>query len=224
MLQSLVAIVSLLAAATHAHFTVQLPNPVGPLKEDDEGQSPCGGYTADLTTMATTDFHVGGDAIGSTSTHPTTNWLYRITTDPTASGNWTQIYNGIVQQTGAGEFCAKDVTIPPEFVGQKAILNIVGNGPDGLLFQCAAVNFVNGTASSTPSNCVNASKITATYGDDTALASLVGSASSNPSSTASSSPTNTPNAAPSLHNVAMGGLGTLLTTGAMVLAGVALMA
>ncbi|KAI1828283.1 hypothetical protein F4861DRAFT_174869 [Xylaria intraflava] len=218
MMKSTIAVLLGLTAGINAHFTLNTPGPVGPLKEDDESNGPCGGYSPNLDNINTADFHVGGDAISATTTHPTTNWLYRMTTDATASGNWTQIY-GIVQQTGAGQFCAKDVTIPPQFVGQKAFIGVAADGPDGTLFQCSAVLFVNGT-NDAPSSCTNDTKITVTYGADTDLSNLVGNGSN---VNTSPSPTNTPNAAPSLHTVAAGSFGALLTTGAMVLAGFALM-
>ena len=59
-----------------------------------------------------------------------------------------------------------------------------------------------------------------TVGDDNADDS-----GNEPASTTTSSPsdTSTPNAAPSLHTFATEGMGALLTTGAMVLAGFAFM-
>ncbi|KAI8627308.1 hypothetical protein F5Y19DRAFT_477522 [Xylariaceae sp. FL1651] len=225
-MRSIVAAVLFLAAGTRAHFTVQYPDTVGPFDDDNEGKEPCGGYSPDLSTIQTHDFHVGGDAIATYSSHPQTTWLYRITTDATASGNWTQVY-GIVQQSGPGNYCTPAVTIPPEYVGKKAILSIVGDGPDGVLYQCSALNFVSGTAN-VPSACVNGSSITASFTTDNTLSSLVtsstvGNSSSSSSSTPSSgtpssgtpSPSHTPNVAPSMHAVSMGGLTALLITGAM---------
>ncbi|GAW11022.1 hypothetical protein ANO14919_003610 [Xylariales sp. No.14919] len=231
MLRPVLTSVLLLAASIHAHFTVQYPSTVGAFKDDDEGDSPCGGYSPSLDNIDTVDFHVGGDAIATKSTHPQTNWLYRITTDDISKNNWTQVY-GIVQQSGPGDYCTKDVTFPSEYVGQKAILSIVGSGVDGVLYQCSAVRFVNGTAD-TPSACVNGSSITASYTDDTTLSTLVSSSlvgdvsssnsSETPASGTTSTPSETPNAAPSSHALATGGLGALLTTGAMMLAGFAFM-
>jgi hypothetical protein len=137
MVRSILAAALLLAASASAHFTVQYPDPVGDLKEDDEDKGPCGGYSVNLADVNTSDFHVGGDAISTRSTHPQTNWLYRITTDETASGNWTQIYS-IVQQNGPGNFCPKAVTVPSKYVGKKAILSIVGSGADGVLYQVSS--------------------------------------------------------------------------------------
>ncbi|KAI0455447.1 hypothetical protein F5B21DRAFT_523487 [Xylaria acuta] len=227
MLRSVLATALLVAARANAHFTVQYPTTVGEFKDDDEGQNPCGGYSPDISNVQTVDFHVGGDAVATKSTHPQTNWLYRITVDDIAKNNWTQVY-GIVQQSGPGDYCTKDITIPSEYVGLKAILSIVGSGIDGVLYQCSAVHFVNGTVD-TPSACVNSSAITVSYTTDDTLSSLVSSstvgddddsgsdssASPSPSASESSSPTETPNAAPSLQAFTAGGFGALLTTGAM---------
>ncbi|KAK5627983.1 hypothetical protein RRF57_003698 [Xylaria bambusicola] len=231
MLRSLVTAALLLATGAHAHFTVQYPTTVGEFKDDDEDKSPCGGYSPDLGSINTVDFHVGGDAVATRSTHPQTTWLYRITSDALSSNNWTQIY-GIVQQSGPGDFCIDAVTLPSEYVGRKAILSIVGSGIDGTLYQCSALRFVEGTAD-TPSACVNGSAITVSYVTDDTLSSMVSSSTvggeensgNNPASTTTSAPsdTSTPNAAPSLHAFALSGMGTFITTGVMVLAGFAFM-
>ncbi|KAF2964833.1 hypothetical protein GQX73_g8753 [Xylaria multiplex] len=226
MLRSTITAALLLAASAHAHFTVQYPATVGEFKDEDEGDSPCGGYMPSLDSIDTVDFHVGGDAIATKSTHPQTTWLYRIT-DDISKNNWTQVY-GIVQQSGPGDYCTKDIILPSEYVGQRAILSIVGSGIDGVLYQCSAVRFVNGTVD-TPSACVNGSSITASYTDDSALSSMVSSSlvgdadssssSETPASSTTSTPSETPNAAPSSHAFATGGLGAFLTAGVMMLAG-----
>ncbi|KAI0971221.1 hypothetical protein F4678DRAFT_434113 [Xylaria arbuscula] len=237
MLRSIATTALLLAAGAQAHFTVQYPDTVGAFDDSKEGDAPCGGYTPDISTINTTDFHVGGDAIATKSTHPQTTWLYRITTDDISKNNWTQIY-GIVQQSGPGEFCVNAVTLPEEYVGKTAILSIVGSGLDGVLYQCSALKFVNGTVD-TPSACTNGTGITASYDSDASLSSMVSSStvgddsssssgnssSETPASSTTSTPseTSTPNAAPSLQNFATGGLGAVLTTGVMVVVGFALM-
>lgn len=134
MLRSVLATALLVAARANAHFTVQYPTTVGAFKDDDEDKDPCGGYSPDIATIETVDFHVGGDAVATKSTHPQTNWLYRITFDDLAKNNWTQVY-GIVQQSGPGDYCTKDITVPADYVGKKAILSIVGSGIDGVLYQ-----------------------------------------------------------------------------------------
>ncbi|KAI1121641.1 hypothetical protein F5Y10DRAFT_96948 [Nemania abortiva] len=228
MLQSVVAGALLLAASANAHFTVGYPPVVGVFDEDNEDKGPCGGFSPDIDTIATTDFHVGGDSISTRSTHPQTTWLYRITTEALASNNWTQIY-GVILQSGPGNYCTEALTLPSDYVGKKAILSIVGSGADGVLYQCSALKFVNGTAD-IPSSCTNGTNIQASFTDDTSLTNMVNSSlvsndgsSPTTSATSSASPSSTDNAAPSLHSFTAGGFGTLLTTGAMILAGFAFM-
>lgn len=134
MLRSVITAALLLVASANAHFTVQYPTTVGTFDEDTEDKDPCGGYSPDINTIDTIDFHVGGDAIATMSTHPQTTWLYRITTEAIANNNWTQVYD-IILQSGPGNYCTKSLTLPSEYVGKKAILSIVGSGADGVLYQ-----------------------------------------------------------------------------------------
>lgn len=122
----------LAAAGAHAHFTVGYPKPLSS-SHDEQGTGPCGGITPDLATAEVTDFHVGGDNVATRTSHAQGNWLYRVTLDPRAAGNWTQVYP-IVQQSGLGDFCAPLVSVPGEFVGKKGILSVVGGGGHGYLY------------------------------------------------------------------------------------------
>ncbi|KAI0201347.1 hypothetical protein F4808DRAFT_459837 [Astrocystis sublimbata] len=229
MLYSVFATALLVAARANAHFTVQYPDTVGPFKDDDEDKEPCGGYSPKLSDAKFVDFHVEGDAVATKSTHPQTNWLYRVTFDEVAKNNWTQIY-GIVQQSGPGDFCPKAITVPEDWAGKKAILSIVGSGIDGVLYQCSAIQFINGTHD-TPKACVNASAITASYTTDKTLtplfsSSTVGDSSDDsgdsPSPSGSDAPEPTDNAASSLQPFT-GSFGGLMAAGAMVMAGFAFM-
>jgi len=125
-------LILLLAAGAHAHFTVSYPKPLGS-SHDEQGTGPCGGITPDLATAEVTDFHVGGDNVATRTSHAQGNWLYRVTLDPKAAGNWTQVYP-IVQQSGLGDFCAPLVSVPSDFVGKKGILSVVGGGGHGYLY------------------------------------------------------------------------------------------
>lgn len=115
------------------HFLLTYPASIG-FSDDDQSQGSCGGVTPDFATGNFTDLHIGGDSISTRTTHPQGNWLYRITLDPKAAGNWTQVFP-IVQQTGRGEFCEPLMTIPSQFIGQKGVLGVVSRTPDGLLYQ-----------------------------------------------------------------------------------------
>ncbi|KAK8124273.1 uncharacterized protein PG998_000032 [Apiospora kogelbergensis] len=187
-LLSIASATLLFLSAAHAHFQVQYPPTIGPFNDDKEADAPCGGYTPDFAKA--TDFHVGGDAIATKSGHPQTQWLYRITTDDKAAGNWSQIHAQVLQ-SGVGTFCLPRVAVPESYVGQKAVLSVVANGDDGLLYQCSVLNFVAGVNDKTPSACTNSSSVTASLNEDPKLSALVGS-STNTTSGSGSSTSNTP--------------------------------
>ena len=114
-----------------AHFLLQYPATIG-FNDDNEGSAPCGGFQVSFSN--TTDFHVGGDAIALTSTHPQAEWLFRATLDKTASGNWTNLLP-VIAQTDLGSFCETGVTVPTTWAGQQGIIQIVQNAADGALYQ-----------------------------------------------------------------------------------------
>lgn len=129
----------LLPALSAAHFTLNSPPSVGPFDEDTEGTQPCGGVTLDFSKDNVTDYHVGGEAIALFLGHPQGNWLFRATLDQTASTNWTMIYP-IITQTGEGDYCQPAVAVPASFAGQKGVLGMAVDGPDGLLFQVRTIS------------------------------------------------------------------------------------
>ncbi|KAI1321105.1 hypothetical protein F5Y16DRAFT_417134 [Xylariaceae sp. FL0255] len=178
----------LLASTAHAHFTVQYPDTIAQFDDDTEGQAPCGGTVPDLSTLPAQNFSTSGSYIEATTVHPQTNWLFRITTDNSAAGNWTQVYD-IVQQINPGKYCQTSVVIPEAWVGRKAILGIVADGPDGVLYQCAAVTFVNDPVTP-PSSCANATGSTFAFASDPKLSTLV-SSSIDPNNTTSTQPSST---------------------------------
>ncbi|KAL8367177.1 hypothetical protein RB599_010262 [Gaeumannomyces hyphopodioides] len=206
--------------AANAHFAVSSPPALGPLKDAEQGNSPCGGYTPDLAVNKAADFHVGGDLIATLSSHPQSNWLYRVTTDPAGAGNWTQIYP-ITLQSGIGSLCVPKVSVDESWVGKKAVLSIVANAPDGLLYQCSAITFIAGTGNM-PNFCKNASSVSASFTSDLTLSALVGGNGSGSSGTASSSsppsPTRSPNSAGTVPT-SLAGLKVVLVTGVMAVVG-----
>ncbi|KAI4864240.1 hypothetical protein F4820DRAFT_424181 [Hypoxylon rubiginosum] len=207
---SVATVLMLLAGSAHAHFKVLQPDTIQPFDDDGEGDGPCGGYTPSPNGLNATEFHVDGDTIYTTLTHPEATWLYRITTDLTAGGNWSEVYPQF-QQNGAGAYCTYPATIPHEFIGQTAILGVVANAPDGLLYQCSAVTFVEGSVPRS-ADCHNASGVTATYTSDPDLTSQLGN----------------PSVAPDEHATSVGvsnksdsfrGLGAMVTVGVMAVLG-----
>ncbi|KAI9051443.1 hypothetical protein LZ554_004489 [Drepanopeziza brunnea f. sp. 'monogermtubi'] len=162
---------SLLLSQTSAHFLLNYPTSVG-FDDEVESSAPCGGFPVDFSTAEITQFHVSGDTIALRSTHPTTSWLFRATVGaPTASGNWTTLSPSI-EQSNLGEFCRSDIMVPASFAGRNGTIGIAADSPDGVLYQCAAVSFVAGSAPSVPSSCKNGTGVTATYKDDSVLSSL----------------------------------------------------
>jgi hypothetical protein len=218
-LRSLLAAAALFSAA-HAHFELLVPTALegAQMNEDLEANAPCGGGVPNLETNTATDFHVDGDAVSWVLGHSQANWLVRATLDSHAASNWTQLFP-ILQQSGQGRFCEPAVTAPKEWAGKKGFIGIACAAPDGMLFQCAAVNFVSG-ANSSPASCTNAS-VSASFVEDASLTALLGdSTTTSPSPSASTSGS----AAPSLLVRGSGlPLGSLAVTAVMLVAGAALL-
>lgn len=133
MRSSLLLSAAALCGISLAHFELKYPESIG-FKDDDEDKAPCGGFTPDLSKADLVDFHVGGEAIALRSTHQQGNWLFRVTTDAKADGDWEQLFP-IVQQSGLGDFCQPQVTVPEKYVGKKGWVNVVSSAVDGLLYQ-----------------------------------------------------------------------------------------
>ncbi|RFU28906.1 hypothetical protein B7463_g7415, partial [Scytalidium lignicola] len=198
-------IATFLAKQCLAHFLLHSPATVG-FDDDKEGTAPCGGFSVDFSKDNVSNFHVGGDAIALTSTHLQSTWLFRATLDKTRATNWTDLLPAVLQ-SGLGAYCQKTVIVPASWAGSKGVIGIVQDAPDGLLYQCSAVNFVAGTFAP-PSVCTNATGLTASFTTDTTLSSLPAIASatappsvqSSPSGTSASSSTSKPSAATSLQS------------------------
>ncbi|CAK7200938.1 hypothetical protein SEUCBS139899_003638 [Sporothrix eucalyptigena] len=172
------------SAVVNAHFTLDYPATIG-FNDDKEGTGPCGSFTPDFSNDNVTDFHVGGDNVAINLLHPQGTWLYRGTLDQTASSNnWTQLFPEVMQ-TGLGKFCQPAIAVPESWAGQKGVIGVVVDAPDGLLYQCAAVNFVAGAATTNQSTCTNSTGVTASFVTDANLAPLAAGNDTAGSSTAS---------------------------------------
>ncbi|KAM7200891.1 hypothetical protein V8F20_005133 [Naviculisporaceae sp. PSN 640] len=225
-LRSLVATSLLLLSTASAHFVLINPKSLEGNTIDDGklANGPCGAKTPDLAKDEATDFHVDGDFINVRLTHPQATWLFRATVEDTSKNNWTAIFPQ-VQQTGLGQFCEPAVTAPKEWVGKKGVIGVACQGEDGLLFQCAVVNFVSGT-NEARSACANASSVTGDFVSLPELSALVGEGTDDSNSSPSSAPT--PTSSPSGSSAAKlmsSGftLGSLVTVAGMVLAGTVLL-
>ena len=123
----------LLAATATAHFNINNPPQKKPSDESELEYGPCGGANLDFKDDDISDFHIDGDAIAVTGTHPESNWLLRATTDKTGEGNWTQIFP-VVKQSGLGKMCQPVVTVPEDWEGEEGLIGVVANAEDGILF------------------------------------------------------------------------------------------
>jgi len=132
--------------------------------------------------------------------------------------------------TGLGANCNPSVPVPGNFSGQKGVIQVVADSPDGILYQCAAVNFVTGTGPTKgETGCNNATGVTMSYisyASESVFVSALGpqgtgtsnqvvSSSSAASGTASSGHKNS--AANSMSDA--WGLGAAVTVGWVVLVG-----
>lgn len=129
-----VLLVSAITGLAAAHFELQYPPPVAKFNDDTEGDAPCGGPSLDFKNAKFVDFHVGGESLAMTSTHPQSGWLFRATTDNTTDPTWEQLFP-IVLQSGIGAFCEPQVTVPESYIGKKGYVSVVSSAVDGLLYQ-----------------------------------------------------------------------------------------
>jgi hypothetical protein len=115
------------------HFLLNYLPTIG-FDDSLEGDSPCGSFTVDFTKDNVADFYVGGNAVAVTSIHPEATWLFRATLDTSAAGGWIALIPNVVQ-TGPGDYCEPALTAPSAWAGQKGVLGVVQDAPDGILYQ-----------------------------------------------------------------------------------------
>jgi len=167
-LAKLAFLASLIVSQVSAHFILQYPGNIG-FDDAKEPTGPCGGFTPDFTKDNVTNFHVGGDTIMVLGAHPTITYIFRATTQQDASGGWQQMTGSDIQVVGLNLACNPDVPAPAAFAGSKGIIQVIADSPDGILFQCAAVNFVTGTAAGPATGCTNSTGVTMSYTTDSVL-------------------------------------------------------
>lgn len=172
-----------LVAQANAHLSLTHPLPLGS-RPSTQGTAPCGGFAPSFDR--TTEYYVGGEAVAFMTTHPQVHFLIRGTLDPTALGNWTNLFP-VVRQYNIGGFCEPLVPAPAEWVGKDGIIQVIQSGEDGLQFQvskrhrtclkapsnvsgqCAAVSFRAERAESVTTLCSNATGVTGEFSSDPKL-------------------------------------------------------
>jgi len=173
-----------LLTVVSAHFQLQYPVPRGVFVEDNEPTF-CDGYTTAVSNRS--EFPLNGGFISINSEHPkfTFGVLLSTAQNPTNFANFSQAVN-FFQATGEGPFC-----LPVDLAtagltdvagGINATLQMVFDGGDGMLYQCADV--ILSSSFTVPSNisCQNSTS-TSTSGS---------SAPTSTSPTASGSPSPSP--------------------------------
>jgi len=209
----------LLASVVSAHFVLLYPGGTEGQDPDEDKMTtaPCGGSPPKSDTSAVNDFHVGGDSVFMELLHPQAVWLFRgmVGSDATTNlSEWTELVP-FVQQTGEGDFCEPALAVPSSWAGQKGTIAVTADSPDGVLYQCAVVNFVSGTNSS--ATCKNGSSVTGAFvSSDSKLATDLPSAATSGSSSASTAAKSSSAGAPGAALGALSATGPLASLAVMV--------
>ncbi|KAF7196836.1 Uncharacterized protein HII31_01754 [Pseudocercospora fuligena] len=170
------------ASLASAHFTLDWPPNAGFI-DDDEPTAPCGGATV-VVNDTSPQVQVERFAVSIFSSHPAGSWSFFATTDTEEPYNFTEIVP-VVNSTGVGKFCLTDLRAPDDFAGKAGIIQVIDSSVDGTLYQCAPVNFVTGSNSTTGSACTNATGFTATWTSESTNSSESSSSPSSSETTAS---------------------------------------
>ncbi|KAI0271511.1 hypothetical protein BC834DRAFT_818334 [Gloeopeniophorella convolvens] len=160
-------------ASVSAHFQLGYPAPRGPFVEDSEPNF-CDDYVHAVSNRS--EFPLSGGFVTLTSEH--TNWnlavLISTVQDPTSFDNFStpsgqnQLARNFATATGEGEFCIpldlSNTGISSVKDGANVTIQLLFNGGDGALYQCADLTLLssfqipsniscsNGTTSSSSSS------------------------------------------------------------------------
>ncbi|ODQ56243.1 hypothetical protein SAICODRAFT_42417, partial [Saitoella complicata NRRL Y-17804] len=129
-----------------AHFTLNYPETVG-FDEDNEPTAPCGGFSASDATNRTLVPLDGTAPFAIYAGHPTAQVIVKLalSTDPTTNADFNITVVPQFTENGLGDFCFPSVNwaaaagSPTE--GQNATVQVAYAGGDGVLYQCAAIQF-----------------------------------------------------------------------------------
>ena len=121
------------------HFTLDYPPTTG-FDEDQEPNPPCGGFPPDLSNL--TAWPLSGGEISIDLHHPEALFLFRA--QLVGSDEWFNLSDGIVDMVGLGEGCIHSLPVPQNWSGMAGVVQVVGQPPDGILYQVAPpMNAVN---------------------------------------------------------------------------------
>ncbi|KAJ7073227.1 hypothetical protein B0H15DRAFT_917699 [Mycena belliarum] len=182
---------SLLALA-NAHFQLQFPPPRGKFVEDDEPKF-CDGY--DKATTNRTVFPLTGGFFSLNSEHTSWTAAVNLSTkpDPAAFSDFASPIVPFFKLSGEGLFCLPLNLLTADSGlkdGQNVTVQIVFDGGDGSLFQCADLTLSSTAKIASDISCTNG---TATAGGGSSAAS--GGAGASRTSSAPGGAATSPNAA-----------------------------
>ncbi|KAK7064421.1 hypothetical protein R3P38DRAFT_2824396 [Favolaschia claudopus] len=169
MLASTSFVLASLFGVAYSHFQLQFPAPRGKFVEDDEPTF-CDGYDNPATNR--TAFPITGGFFKLNSEHQTWTIGVNLTTNqnPQNFADFSTTLFPFVQKTGEGVSCFPlDLSSAGVQDGQNVTLQVVFDGSDGHLYQCAdltisaaakpsdsACNFASSSGSNTPSGSATA--------------------------------------------------------------------
>jgi hypothetical protein len=182
MLFSTVLFLAGLVGLANAHFQLQFPSPRGKFDEDNEPKF-CDGY--DTASKNRTQFPLSGGFFTLNSEHAkwTSGVLLSTAQNPTSFDGFSQLVP-FFQLEGEGVFCIplNLASAPSVQEGSNVTIQIVFDGGDGNLYQCADLT-LSKSASISGVTCSNAT------GTSTSSAAAGGSSATSPAAaTATTSP------------------------------------
>ena len=122
--------------AAIAHFTLDYPYSLG-FDDDKEPTAPCGGFEISFNGTANiTNFPLSGGFISIDTHHPASNFTYNIALEGDID-NFKPILPKVVE-TGIGELCIRTDRLNESWEGKRGVLQVVGDGPDGVLYQVSS--------------------------------------------------------------------------------------
>ncbi|KAF8898353.1 hypothetical protein BD779DRAFT_1483499 [Infundibulicybe gibba] len=171
---------SILALSANAHFQLQFPPPRGVFVQDSEPNF-CDGYNTPAANRS--QFPLTGGFITMNSEHPqwSSEILLSTASNSTSFNNFVPVMP-FFQQQGEGVFC-----VPLDFAstnatglmdGQNVTIQILFDGGDGPLYQCADLTLSSNFSAPSGVNCTN--KIS---NPPSSFANTTGTSSTTPSST-----------------------------------------
>ncbi len=122
-----------LAIVTKAHFTLQFPAAIGPYDDTKLIDGPCDGYDPTSASVFQ-DWPWRGEAVTLLTTHPVVTWDFNaalFSSVTKSQSSFIPLTETLQQNNGTGYLCFGQVPGKKEWVGQKAIVQIIQHAPDG---------------------------------------------------------------------------------------------